>query len=151
MAELQALRQGMQALIAALEKKESAGAAGGASGRNRKTLEIRNVADKKISGKMEDRTGWSFVFRRSIKANSVEVYVMMVKMDMSDPKAGPVDELGDLTVEEDKYWAELYDILCKACEGDAMKILKNVVGCSGARARQRVWRKYNPKTMARGS
>ena len=76
---------------------------------------------------MEDWTDWSFVFRRSIKANSVGAYEMMVKMEMSDPKAGPVDELGDLTVEEDKYSAELYDILCQVCEGDAMSILKNVM------------------------
>jgi hypothetical protein len=145
MTEVQAILQGMQALIAAMEKKES----GGAGGRSRKTLEIRNVADKKFNGNMEDWTDWSFVFRRSIKANSVGAYEMMVKMEMSDPKAGPVDELGDLTVEEDKYSAELYDILCQVCEGDAMSILKNVMDCSGARAWQRLWRKYNPKTMAR--
>ena len=121
----------------------------GGGGGGRRCLDVRNIADKKFNGKMEDWTDWAFVFRRSIKANCLGAYEMMVKMEKSDPTAGAVDDLGDLGIEEEKYSAELYDVLCQLCEGDAMSIMKNVGDCSGARAWQRLWRKYNPKTMAR--
>ena len=74
---------------------------------------------------------------------------MIVKMEKSDPKAGAVEDLDHLDMDEEKYSAELYDVLCQLCEGDATSIMKNVLDCSGARAWQRLCRKYNPKTMAR--
>ena len=115
----------------------------------RRVLEMRNINNTKFSGKADDWTDWAFVFRRSIKASSLGAYSMMVKMEEADPRNGAIDDLGDLTAEEERYSAELYDVLCQLCEGEAMAIMKNVVDCSGARAWQRLWRKFNPQTMAR--
>ena len=50
----------------------------------------------------------------------------------------------------DETSATLFDILCQHVDGDALMILKSVVGCRGFEAWQRLHRKYNPKTLARG-
>jgi hypothetical protein len=52
---------------------------GRGGGGGRRSLDVRNIADKRFNGKMEDWTDWAFVFRRSIKANCLGAYEMMVR------------------------------------------------------------------------
>ena len=137
------------AKLAEFMAKLQGGGGGTGGGGGKRVLEMKNISTTKFSGKPEDWPDWSFVFRRSIKASSIGAYNMMEKVEKADPKDGAVDDISDLDLQEERYSAELYDILCQVCDGDAMSILKNVEDCSGARAWQRLWRKYNPRTMAR--
>ena len=46
--------------------------------------------------------------------------------------------------------ATLFDILCQHVEGDAWMIMKSVTDCNGFEAWQKLNKKYNPVTFARG-
>ena len=60
---------------------------GGTGGKvGKRVLEMKNIAGNKFKGKAEDGTDWAFVFRRSIKANSLGAYKMLVKVETADPK-----------------------------------------------------------------
>ena len=48
-----------------------------------------------------------------------------------------------------KRSVELYDVLCRQCSGEALVIIKSVDDMQGIRAWQKLYGKYNPKTMAR--
>ena len=45
--------------------------------------------------------------------------------------------------------AELYDLLCQACTEDALSCIRAVEDMRGLTAWQRLYKKYNPRTMAR--
>ena len=48
-----------------------------------------------------------------------------------------------------KLSAELYDVLCQVVSGEAMTILRSVEDCRGFVAWQKLYQKFNPKTVAR--
>ena len=48
-----------------------------------------------------------------------------------------------------KLSAELYDVLCQVVSGEAMTILRTVEDCRGFVAWQKLYQKFNPKTVAR--
>ena len=43
----------------------------------------------------------------------------------------------------------LYDMLCQLCTGEALGVIKPVSDMEEIRAWQKIYQKYNPKTMAR--
>ena len=55
----------------------------------------------------------------------------------------------DLSEEEDELSGEIYDIMCQVCRGEALTVIRNVEECRGGRAWQKLYKKYNPKTVAR--
>ena len=61
-----------------------------------------------------------------------------------------IDERVDLTDEMEQRSAELYDILCQYCIGDALRFVRSVDDMRGIEAWQKLFKKYNPRTMARG-
>ena len=110
----------------------------------RRRLEMKNLKVSEFNGKYEDWGDWAFSFKRAIRSSNQDAYKLMGKVEVM---VETLDSL-DLSAEEDKISAELYDVLCQVCSGDAMSIVRNVVDCDGARAWQRLHRRYNPKTTA---
>ena len=47
------------------------------------------------------------------------------------------------------FSAELYDILCQACSGETLSLVRGVEDMLGATAWYKLYKKYNPRTMAR--
>ena len=96
------------------------------------------------AGKWED---WSFGFKRGIRSMSRAVYD---KMTIWELKTEEISEGAELDLDMEQRSAELYDILCQYCSGEAMTILRTVSDMEGIKAWQRLYKKYNPRTMARG-
>ena len=51
--------------------------------------------------------------------------------------------------EVEKKSGELYNILSQYCTGEALNVIKGITTFEGFHAWQKLYRKYNPKTMAR--
>jgi hypothetical protein len=114
-------------------------------GQQRRRIDARHVRVQEFAGKPEDWSDWAFALKRSIRAQSKTAFDLLAKVEqLSDD----VDEL-DLTEEEDAVSGELYDILCQMCRGEALTVIRNVPECQGGRAWQKLFRKHNPKTVAR--
>ena len=90
---------------------------------------------------------WSFIFKRGIRSMSKEVFQKMQETELSPDN---IDEQVDLTEEMEQRSAELYDILCQYCIGDALRLVRSVDDMRGIEAWQKLFNKYNPRTMARG-
>ena len=90
---------------------------------------------------------WSFAFKRCVRSMSREAYDAMTEWEK-----GPddLDEETELSKDVERLSAELYDILCQFCSGEALMVVRSVDDMEGIKAWQRLYRKYNPKTMARG-
>ena len=73
-------------------------------------------------------------------------YDLMVEAELSSE---PIDTIQH-TNEQDARSGELYDVLCQSCTGEALSVIKGVQDMEGVEAWQRLHRKYNPRTMARG-
>ena len=96
-------------------------------------------------GKAEDWNEWAFAFKRSVRSQSKVAYELMCRVELIEED---LDEI-DLTDEEDGLSGELYDVMCQVCKGEALTVIRNVPECHGARAWQKLFKKYNPKTVAR--
>lgn len=96
-------------------------------------------------GKAEDWNEWAFAFKRSIRSQSKVAYELMSRVELIEED---LDEI-DLTDEEDGLSGELYDVMCQVCKGEALTVIRNVPECHGARAWQKLFKKYNSKTVAR--
>lgn len=80
-----------------------------------------------------------------IKTRCRIAYDRIVEMGDSD-----VDEdLLDLTEELSQVSAELYDILCQVCRGDARTLLMTADDLNGFKAWQTLYRGSNSRTVAR--
>jgi hypothetical protein len=91
---------------------------------------------------------WSFSFKRGIRSMSKRAYDMLVKYEVKENDNAESEEI--MNDEDEKQSAELYDVLCQYCSGEALMIVRSVTDCEGYRAWQRLHRKFNPRTMARG-
>ena len=148
--QVAALLNGLQALTAALthteqERRQGQQAQGHGGGSGKKQIDDRHLRIPDFSGKMEHWQEWSFTFKRMIRSRNIEAYDIMTKAENGVEE---VDEM-QLSLEQDKISAELYDILCQSCNGDAKSILMNVQDMHGIRAWQQMYKKYNPRTVAR--
>jgi hypothetical protein len=148
--QVAALLNGLQALTAALthteqERRQGQQAQGHGGGSGKKQIDDRHLRIPDFSGKMEHWQEWSFTFKRMIRSRNIEAYDIMTKAENGVEE---VDEML-LSLEQDKISAELYDILCQSCNGDAKSILMNVQDMHGIRAWQQMYKKYNPRTVAR--
>ena len=144
--QLAALLNGLHALTAALthgdqERRQG----GGGGGSARRQIDDKHLRVPEFSGKMEHWQEWSFTFKRMIRSRNIDAYDLMTKAENA---AEEVDEM-QLSLEQDKISAELYDILCQSCNGDAKSILMNVQDMHGIKSWQQMYKKYNPRTVAR--
>ena len=94
-----------------------------------------------------DWSGWAFSFKRGIRAQNHEVFKAMQNMENLEDT---VSEECDVPVEQEARSGELYDLLCQFCTGEALGIVRSAADMQGFAAWQKLRRKYNPKTMARG-
>ena len=90
-----------------------------------------------------------FAFKRTIRSVNLDAYSMLVLVE----KETTVDEdnLDIETVEVDvpTLSAELYDVLCQACQGEAMSCVRSVDDMLGLTAWSKLYTKFNPRTMAK--
>ena len=125
---------------------------GGRGGQERGGLERPLIAKyvhvQTFKGNAAVWDDWSFAFKRSIRSQNLEVYKFMVECENA---SGFVNESADemSQVMRDRS-GELYDILCQSLGGEPMSLIKQVKDMEGIRAWQVLYKKYNPKTMARG-
>ena len=89
---------------------------------------------------------WPFSLKRAVRAQNKDAYALMTRVESEKEE---IDDEIDLSVEDTYLSAGLYDILCQFCKDEALTVLRNVEDCQGARAWQRLFKKYNPKTVAR--
>jgi hypothetical protein len=117
-----------------------------------KSIDMKNVKVNNFNGATESYEDWAFAFKRTIRIKNKKAYHMIIK----------IEEMNDIMVDEEdidpdndfpgieERSAELYDVLCQHLTGEPMTILRSVKDMHGFAAWQRLHRKYNPRTMARG-
>ena len=102
----------------------------------------------KFDGGRDKWEEWSFTFLRNVRSMSRTAYEVLKKYE---GHTDDVDEELVLNEEEQKRSAEVYDVMCQVCSGEALMVVKSVDDMRGVRAWQVLYRKYNPRTMARGA
>ena len=100
-----------------------------------------------FSGEASKWDDWAFAFKRCVRSQSPETFKEMVDWEAV---TDDIDEESELEKGMEKRSAELYDVLCQYCTGEALMIIRAVDDMQGIHAWQKLFRKYNPKTMARG-
>lgn len=90
---------------------------------------------------------WAFAFKRSIRSQSSHVFRCMQRIETAEDE---LDEETELPQEMEPRSGELYDILCQHCKGEALGVVRATKDMRGFEAWQKLHRKYNPRTMARG-
>ena len=100
-----------------------------------------------FAGEQTQWDDWSFTFKRCVRSMSPEAFRAMVDWEAISVD---IDEDSELDDDMGKRSAELYDVLCQYCTGEALMIVRSVDDMQGIRAWQKLFHKYNPKTMARG-
>lgn len=117
-----------------------------------RVLDGRYFRNAVFTGTAKDWGDWAFAFKRVVRSCSRDAYAVLEFVE-SQPTAVQEHLLGgDGTVSVDhvaKLSAELYDVLCQNVTGDAMTVLRSVEDCKGFVAWQRLYHKYNPRTVAR--
>jgi hypothetical protein len=117
---------------------------------SRKVLDARYLKLQEFNGEASKWSDWAFSFKRTIRSMSPEAYKVIEAVEkvigvLEEDKLAPED----IEVDVDKISGELYDILCQACTGDAMSLVRAVEDCQGFKAWHKLYLKYNPRTMAR--
>lgn len=100
---------------------------------SKKRIDGRHLRDQDFNGNLEDWGDWAFAFKRSIRAQSKEAFVLMGKVEALEDE---LDDL-DLPAEEEKLSGEIYDSLFQTCKGEALSVIRKVDDCNGARAWQK--------------
>ena len=132
-------------MLAAVEKIVGHGG-GGEAKMNDKIL-AKHFRIDSFSGDKSKWEDWNFAFKRNVRSMSREAYDAMKKWEES---TDDIDEKLELDENMGKRSAELYDVLCQTCTGEALMVVKAVEDMEGIRAWQTLFKKYNPRTMARG-
>ena len=152
--QLASVLNGIQALTQALHAEQASRAqpqttppsAQHAAPSYRRRIDAKNLRIQEFSGEPDKWADWAFAFKRTIRSMDTEVYKVMTDVESMNKD---INEMEDLDGEQDKMSAELYDILCQACTGEALSVVRSVDDCEGIRAWQRLHNRYNPKTVAR--
>ena len=130
------------AVVRALEMQRKDGGGGGVPSR----VDQRHFKVEEFHGAHGEYSDWAFTFKRMIKPRSHDAWTMMNEVEKLDEAAV---EAANLSETQTQIASELYDLLCQACRGDSRYLLKKTEDCNGVRAWWELYRKYNPKTMAR--
>ena len=83
---------------------------------------------------------WNFAFKRNVRSMSKDAYAVM--KDWED-KSEDIDEKLELTDDQERRSAELYDALCQTCTGGELMIVKSVDDMEGIRAWQVLCKKLS--------
>ena len=88
---------------------------------NERKLIANHIKADTFSGDMAKWDEWSFKIKRSINTMNQEVKQMMT---VAETKEEDIDENILLPDEVKRRSAELYDILCERCDGEALMIIR---------------------------
>ena len=100
-----------------------------------------------FSGDASKWDDWSFKFKRSVNTMNRDMCRLMTVWESREDE---IDEEQHMSRDFQQRSAELYDILCERCDGEALMIIRQVNDMEGVRAWQKLFNRYNPRTMARG-
>ena len=90
---------------------------------------LASISDRKRSAEIKNKWDeWSFVFKRGIRSMNTNVYTAMHRVETQE---AVLNEDIDQHPEMDQRSAELYDILCQHCAGDALRIVRGVADMHG--------------------
>jgi hypothetical protein len=131
-----------------------AGAPGGPPGLEKKEkkeeerrLETRHIRAEVFAGEGAKFDEWNFAFKRAVRSQNTAVFKYMSECETAKED---IDEASELPRELELRSAELYDILCQFCTGEALMLVRSISDCEGFAAWQRLYKKYNPRLMSRG-
>ena len=114
------------------------------TGRERNLI-ARDFRMDSFKGNNNDFDDWAFKFKRVVRSMNLEVYQLMVESESRNETI-----LESAMTEDMRHRSgELYDILCQNTAGEALSVIKMVGDMEGIKAWQVLFKKYNPKTMAR--
>ena len=111
----------------------------------RAKIDTRHAKQEEFSGNKEDWTDWSFSFKKMIKMRCTMAYDQILEMEDGDLDEDLLEQSEELT----QVSAELYDILCQVCRGNARTLLMTVDDMNGFRGWQVLHRTSNSRTVAR--
>ena len=117
----------------------------------KRRLDSRYFKLQDFNGELSAGGDWCFAFKRTVRSNCVEAFEIMEFVERQTTEMVEA-ELGGDRLDSDEVAAlsaELFDLLCQTCSGEAMTVVRGVEGCFGFVAWQRLCKKFNPKTMAR--
>ena len=100
-----------------------------------------------FGGDMAKWDDWAFKLKRSINTMNRDVCRLMTIWESREEE---IEEAENTSREFRQRSAELYDILCERCDGEALMIVRQVGDMEGIKAWQKLFHRYNPRTMARG-
>ena len=85
---------------------------------------------------------WAFAFKRTIRSVSREAYELIIRLENETA----VDE-GDLDmgyggIDVHAYSAEFYDVMCQACQGEALAVIRTVDDMEGLEAWMKLYKKF---------
>ena len=93
----------------------------------RRVLDIKPGRVPEFHGVHSEFDEWAFSFKRTIRATSLEAYKLMVKVEsLSTVDEDEIDFDEAPNVDVAAYSAELYDVLCQACRGEALATIRTV-------------------------
>jgi hypothetical protein len=131
---------------------------GAGDGWNQKLI-AKYINVNNFNGNPAEWDDWCFIFKRTLRAQSLRTFKMMeiYELDVIGENGkydSTFNELDDdhreTETSKSARGGELYDILCQNCTGEALSIVKAVTDMEGWTAWKTLFKKYNPKTMARG-
>ena len=120
-------------------------AAGGAQGGG--YISGRHLHLKKFTGELSQWDDWAWAFKNIITSQNATIANGMTGADTA---AEEVDEEVELSLDQAQRSAELYSLLCQLLEGEPLTIMRTVGKPHGLKAWQLLYKKYNPRTMAKG-
>ena len=118
--------------------------------RDTRIIDSRHLRYTVFDGTHSKYDDWAFSFKRAIRSASCEAYKLLACVERETVEVREDEmELEYEGVSMENISAELYDLLCQACTGDALSCIRSVDDMRGLTAWHRLYKKYNPKTMAR--
>ena len=132
-----------------LASRASSWTHGSTSSDGKKHIDVRHIKIPTFDGLTSHFDDWAFAFKHTIRSVSRDAYDLLAKVE----NEVEVDE-DDLNLERTDvdvhaHSAELYDIMCQACQGEALSIMRTVDDMRGLEAWSKLYKKFNPRTLAR--
>lgn len=117
-------------------------------GAGRKLIDVRHAKIPAFDGKPHGFDDWAFAFKRTIRSHSRAAYELMVDVE-NQVNVDETDLDGASPHDVHGVSAELYDVLCQACSSEGLQVLRTVEDMKGLTAWSKLYRKFNPRTLAR--
>ena len=106
----------------------------------KRRLDPRYFKLQDLNGELSAWGDWCFAFKRTVRSNCVEAFEIMEFVERQTAEMVEAELGGDRldSGEVAALSAELFDLLCQTCTGEAMTVVRGVEGCFGFVAWQRL-------------